>query len=81
MLVTVIEVLSPVSKVSKDGRQQYLEKRAELLGKRISLVEIDLLRPVSRCQWRAPSCVATIVSRRGARLVQSWSMLQSMHPA
>lgn len=43
-LVTVIEVLSPVNKVSKDGRQKYLEKRAELLGKRISLVEIDLLR-------------------------------------
>ena len=43
-LVTVIEVLSPVNKLSKDGRQKYLEKRAELLGKRVSLVEIDLLR-------------------------------------
>ena len=43
-LVTVIEVLSPVNKVSKDGRKQYLEKRAELLGNRTSLVEIDLLR-------------------------------------
>lgn len=43
-LVTVIEVLSPVNKVSKDGRKQYLEKRAELLGNRTNLVEIDLLR-------------------------------------
>ena len=43
-LVTVIEVLSPVNKLSKEGRQKYLEKRAELLGNRTNLVEIDLLR-------------------------------------
>lgn len=43
-LVTVLEVLSPVNKLSSDGRRKYFEKRAELLGSRTSLVEIDLLR-------------------------------------
>lgn len=43
-LVTLIELLSPTNKVSKDGRQQYLEKRSQILITRTNLVEIDLLR-------------------------------------
>lgn len=43
-LVTVLEVLSPVNKQSKDGRDQYLEKRRQVLLTRTHLVEIDLLR-------------------------------------
>jgi len=43
-LITVIEVLSPVNKVSVEGRQEYLEKREEILQSRTNLVEIDLLR-------------------------------------
>lgn len=41
-VVTVIEVLSPANKVG-DGRDQYLQKQAELLDTRANLVEIDLL--------------------------------------
>jgi hypothetical protein len=43
-VVTVIEVLSPTNKKTKDARKQYLDKRRELLGSGINLVEIDLLR-------------------------------------
>lgn len=41
-VVTVIEVLSPANKVG-DGRDQYLQKQAELLDTKANLVEIDLL--------------------------------------
>jgi hypothetical protein len=43
-LVTLIEVLSPTNKVSKEGRDQYLQKRAQILLSRTNLIEIDLLR-------------------------------------
>lgn len=43
-LVTVLEVMSPVNKQSKDGRDQYLEKRRQVLLTRTHLVELDLLR-------------------------------------
>jgi len=43
-LITVIEMLSPVNKISSEGRQEYLEKREEILHTRTNLVEIDLLR-------------------------------------
>jgi hypothetical protein len=44
-IVTVIETLSPANKrASSDGREQYLEKRQEILQSRTNLVEIDLLR-------------------------------------
>lgn len=48
-LVTVIEILSPGNKRGK-GWEQYNEKRAELLGTRTHLVEIDLLRAGRRIQ-------------------------------
>lgn len=41
-VVTVIEVLSPANKIG-DGRDQYLQKQAELLDTKANLVEIDLL--------------------------------------
>ena len=43
-LITIIEILSPVNKISSEGRQEYLEKRQKILQTRTSLVEIDLLR-------------------------------------
>jgi hypothetical protein len=43
-VVTQIELLSPTNKSPGKGRQEYLEKRLEILGTRTSLVEIDLLR-------------------------------------
>jgi hypothetical protein len=46
-LVTVIEILSPGNKRGK-GWEQYNDKRAELLGTRTHLVEIDLLRAGKR---------------------------------
>ena len=43
-LITVIEILSPVNKMDKRGRQEYLDKRLEMQASRTSFVEIDLLR-------------------------------------
>lgn len=43
-VVTVIEILSPVNKRAGEGREQYEEKRKEILGSRTHLIEIDLLR-------------------------------------
>lgn len=43
-LITVIEVLSPVNKSHPEGREEYIEKRNQILRTRTNLVEIDLLR-------------------------------------
>ena len=43
-LITVIELLSPVNKLHPEGREEYIEKRNQLLATRTNLVEIDLLR-------------------------------------
>jgi len=43
-LITLLELLSPVNKINKRGRQQYLEKRSQALGTRTNFVEVDLLR-------------------------------------
>ncbi len=43
-VVTVIEVLSPTNKRTKEGRNAYLEKRQQILGSYTNLVEIDLIR-------------------------------------
>jgi hypothetical protein len=43
-LVTVVELLSPSNKRSGADRDQYLSKRAQVLGSTAHLVEIDLLR-------------------------------------
>lgn len=68
-LVTVIEVLSPINKAGQ-GRRAYLEKRDQLHGSRVSLVEIDLLLsgpPLPMKQPTAPGGYYAIVAR-GARL-------------
>jgi hypothetical protein len=68
-VVTVIEVLSPTSKIASAGRKLYEEKRAEIIGTRTNLVEVDLLRtgtpmpvigPLARSDYR-------ILVSRGAR--------------
>jgi hypothetical protein len=43
-LVTVIEVLSPTNKNTKDARGDYLKKRHNFVRSGVNLVEIDLLR-------------------------------------
>jgi hypothetical protein len=43
-LVTVVEVLSPTNKKTKRAREEYLEKRGELMRSGVNFVEIDLLR-------------------------------------
>jgi hypothetical protein len=43
-LITVIEALSPVNKSHPEGREEYVEKRNQILRTRTNLVEIDLLR-------------------------------------
>jgi len=54
LLVTVIEMLSPVNKRS-EGARDYDARRTELLGTRTHLLEIDLLRRRSACWWGARS--------------------------
>jgi hypothetical protein len=43
-LITLVEVLSPVNKMYRKGRDRYLMKRGRVLESRTGLVEIDLLR-------------------------------------
>lgn len=43
-LITIIEILSPKNKRSKEGRAAYESKRQKILGSLTHLVEIDLLR-------------------------------------
>jgi hypothetical protein len=43
-VVTVIELLSPGNKLSREGRAEYERKRLDVLSRRTNLVEIDLLR-------------------------------------
>jgi hypothetical protein len=43
-VISVIEVLSPKNKRSREGRDAYESKRQKILGSTTSLVEIDLLR-------------------------------------
>lgn len=43
LVVTVIEILSPVNKGAGEGRDSYLQKRQRILGSLTNLVEIDLI--------------------------------------
>jgi hypothetical protein len=52
-LITAIEFLSPTNKRG-EGRRQYLGKRDLLLGSRVHLVEIDLLRLGRRLPMQEP---------------------------
>jgi hypothetical protein len=65
-VVTVIEVLSPTNKKTEDARKQYLDKRRELLGSGVNLVEIDPLRSGKRMppeRPRPPSDYRVLVFR------------------
>jgi hypothetical protein len=43
-VITVIEILSPTNKITREGREVYEKKRLKVLGSLTHLVEIDLLR-------------------------------------
>lgn len=80
-VVTVIETLSPANKrASSDGREQYLEKRNEVLESRSHLIELDLLRGGLRLPTLTPLPPAdyyAIVSRRHTRpraQVYTWTI-------
>ncbi len=68
-VLTVIEVLSPTNKRPGAGRDLYLQKQAEVLRSRASLVEIDLLRagePSTACPVeRLPVGPYRVVVTRG----------------
>lgn len=49
-VVTVIEFLSLTNKMPGQGQNLYVKKQQELIGGRVSLVEIDLLRTGQRVQ-------------------------------
>ena len=70
-VVTVIEVLSPTNKVaSSRGREQYIEKRADVQRSDTHWVEIDLLREGEPVIVRElyPECEYTVhVSRKSHR--------------
>jgi hypothetical protein len=54
-LVTVIELPSPTNKMpGSDGSKEYQEKRDQLLGSRVNLIEIDLLRGGQRPRLNRP---------------------------
>lgn len=68
-LVTVVELLSPANKRSGGDREQYLAKREALLGGRVHLVEIDLLRGgrLLPSEGRPECDYSVLVSRADAR--------------
>jgi hypothetical protein len=43
-VITVIELLSPTNKLTREGRRQYARKRMQVLGSATHFIEIDLLR-------------------------------------
>ena len=73
-LVTVIELLSPSNKRPGPDREQYLAKRATILGAGVHFVEIDLLRvgsPLPPAD-RPRSDYAVMVSRVDQRPVADY---------
>lgn len=83
-VVTVIETLSPTNKrTSSDGREQYLEKRQEILQSRSNLVEIDLLRGGARLPMIGSPigdyCAIVSSSRRRPKASSyAWTLHQPM---
>lgn len=83
-VVTMIETLSPANKrTSSDGREQYLEKRQEILQSRSNLVEIDLLRGGARLPMiGSPSgdyfAIVSRARRRPRASSYAWTLRQSM---
>jgi hypothetical protein len=64
-VITVIEILSPSNKLSREGRERYESKRLKVLGSRTHLVEIDLLRSGQPFPMKTPGTNAyrLLVSR------------------
>jgi hypothetical protein len=86
-IVTLIELLSPTNKrAGSEGREQYLEKREEVLQSRTNLVELDLLRSGQRLpmQSELPPGDYYALVRRGWRrrraAVYAWTLQQPMPP-
>jgi Protein of unknown function (DUF4058) len=66
-LVTVIELLSPTNKKTKDARAEYLERRRKLIRGGVHFVEIDLLRagePMPLINSAPPSDYRILICRR-----------------
>src|SRR5215510_428790 len=57
-VITVIELLSPTNKLTREGRLQYERKRLQVLGSATHLIEIDLLRAGSPFPFRVRDPVA-----------------------
>lgn len=55
LVVTVVEILSPVNKRPGEGRESYLQKRQRILGSLTNLIEIDLLRSFDCLPILAPN--------------------------
>jgi Protein of unknown function (DUF4058) len=53
-VITAIEILSPINKLTREGRSQYERKRLKVLGSDTHLVEIDLLRSGEPLPVRIP---------------------------
>jgi hypothetical protein len=69
-LVTILELLSPVNKLSVEGRRAYEAKRGQVFRTRTNLVEIDLLRagePMPVVGRAVHSDYRILVSRGAAR--------------
>lgn len=67
-VITVIELLSPKNKLSKEGRNAYENQRQKILGSPTHLVEIDLLRsgkPMPIAGKDIPSSYRILVSVGG----------------
>jgi hypothetical protein len=69
-LITVLELLSPANKKPGKDREQYIDKRNQLLATTVHLVEIDLLRGGPRMPFEdLPPCdYYVLVSRVEQRL-------------
>ena len=84
--VTVIELLSPTNKSSRDGRAEYLAKRNLLLRGRAHLVELDLLRGGERLPTVEPHpagdyfAFVSRVERRPQAEVYSWTLDRPLPP-
>jgi hypothetical protein len=86
-IVTLIELLSPTNKrAGSEGRDEYLDKREEILQSRTNLVELDLLRGGQRLpvQDELPPGDYYALVRRGWRrrrvAVYAWTLRQKMPP-
>ncbi len=83
-VVTVIELLSPTNKSSRDGRNDYLSKRNEVLHSNANLVELDFLRGGKRLPTieQLPQgdyyAFITRVERRPKIEVYSWPLARRL---